>query len=285
VQDSPGGAGGFEAQVDNFPIGARAGAVALNGAKRFSQAAIQTVRAAWTAGGLTGETVEGDDASAARDQIDQPLECGFNGIEIFIDVGMIELDRGENDGVGKVVQEFRALVEECGVVLIAFEDEVFAITKMKTRTEIFGDASDQERRLQSGGVENPGKHGCGGRLPMSSGDDQHFFAPQEFVVEQLRQRTEWDALVEQVLEFDIAARHSIADHNEIRAGFEILGVEGLRHGNIQLAQKLGHGGVGSGVGAGHSKSALLQHSGQRGHGGAANADEVNVFLVVHIRNQ
>ena len=55
---------------------------------------------------------------------------------------MIELDRGENDGVGKVVEKFRSLVEEGGVVLVAFKDEVLTLAEMKARSEIFGDASD-----------------------------------------------------------------------------------------------------------------------------------------------
>ena len=55
---------------------------------------------------------------------------------------MVELDRGENDGVGKVVQEFWSLVEEGRVLLVTFKDEVLALAEMKARSEIFGDASD-----------------------------------------------------------------------------------------------------------------------------------------------
>ena len=89
-------------------------------------------------------TVEGDDASAAWDQIHQALERGFYRIEIFVDVGVIEFDRGENDRVGKVVKELRSLVEESGVVFVAFEDEVLACSKLKAGAEIFGDAADQK---------------------------------------------------------------------------------------------------------------------------------------------
>ena len=90
---------------------------------------------------------------------------------------------------------------------------------------------------QSSGVKDPGQHGCRRGLAVSSGDDQHFLAAQEFVVQQLRQRAERNALVEHVFEFDIAAGHGIADHDQIGPGFEILGVERLRHGNAEVAQE------------------------------------------------
>ena len=72
---------------------------------------------------------------------------------------------------------------------------------------------------------------------MSSGDDQHFLAAQKFVVQQLRQRTERNALVEDVFEFDIAARHGIADDDQIGPRIEISGVEWLRHGNVQVSRR------------------------------------------------
>ena len=97
---------------------------------------------------VSGGTVEGDDATAARDQIHEALECGLDCVEILVDVGVIELDGGEDDGVGKVVQELRSLVEEGGVVLVAFEDEVLALAEVKAGAEIFGDAADEEGGLE-----------------------------------------------------------------------------------------------------------------------------------------
>ena len=82
--------------------------------------------------------------AAARNQIHQALEGGLDRVEIFVDVGVIEFDRGQNDGVGKIVQELRALVEEGGVVFVAFEDEMLAVAEMKARAEILRDAADQE---------------------------------------------------------------------------------------------------------------------------------------------
>ncbi len=85
-----------------------------------------------------------------------------------------------------------------------------------------------------------------------------------------------------MLQFNVAARHGVADDDQIGARVEILRVEGLRNGNAEVAQEVRHGRIGCGVGAGDVESALLEHARQRGHGGAADADQVNVFFVVHL---
>src|SRR5271165_2873663 len=120
------------------------------------------------------------------------------------------------------MQELWSFVEESGVVLVAFQNEMLAFSEMKAGTEIFGDAADQERRFKSGGVEYPCQHGGCRGLAMSSGHDQHFLAAKKFVVQQLRQGAERDALVEDVLEFDVAPRHGVADHDQVGLRVEIF---------------------------------------------------------------
>ena len=116
---------------------------------------------------------------------------------------------------------------------------------------------------------------------MRSRDDQDFFVSQEFVVQQLWQRAEWDSLIENMLQFDVAAGHGIADNNQVRARFEILGVERLCDRNVQAAEEVGHRRVRGGVGTRDAESAVFQHAGERGHGRAADADQVNVFGLSH----
>ena len=118
----------IKVQVRDLPVRPGSGSVSFHRAKGFRQTALQ----AWAFGGLPDGAIEGNDASAARDQVHQALECRLDGIEVFVDVGMIEFDRGENDGVRKVVQELRSLVEEGGVVLVAFEDEVLALAQTES---------------------------------------------------------------------------------------------------------------------------------------------------------
>ena len=97
-------------------------AVALHWAECLAQAAFQ----AGTLGGGR-RAIEGDNPAAPRNQIHQALKRSFDRVEIFVNVGVIELDRGQDDGVGKVVQELRPLIEEGGVVLVAFQDEVLPL--------------------------------------------------------------------------------------------------------------------------------------------------------------
>src|SRR5208283_3802280 len=93
--------------------GLLAKAVALHPAKRAADALVNV----WVA-------IPCDQQSAARNQVNQPPEGGLHFIQAVVYVGVVELDRCQNDGVGKVVQKLRAFVEEGGVVLVAFKDEL-----------------------------------------------------------------------------------------------------------------------------------------------------------------
>jgi len=86
-------------------------------------------------------------SSPARNEIHQALECRLHGVEIFVDVGVIELDGSQNHRVGKVVQELRSLVEKSRVVLIAFHDEVLASAEMKARAQNFRQCRQLEKTV------------------------------------------------------------------------------------------------------------------------------------------
>src|SRR5580704_578403 len=143
----PCGSSRFQMQVRDWPSCIRAGAVALHRAKGASETAIKALA-----------PIEGDDAAAARDEIHQPLKGRFHGVEVFVNICVIKFDRSQNDGVGKIMQKLWALVEESGVILIAFEDEVFALSQLKAAAKVFRDAANQERRLQAGSMKNPRQH-------------------------------------------------------------------------------------------------------------------------------
>ena len=146
-----------------------------------------------------------------------------------IDVGVIVFERSEDQLVRMVVQEFRAAVEEGGFVLVAFDDEFFpAAEAVAAFAEIRSDAADQEIRLASGDVKNPGEHGRGGGFAMRAGDDDRGVAGNEIFLEKLRHRAVGQFFVEDVLDFGIAARDHVADDAEIRRGLQILLREILR---------------------------------------------------------
>src|SRR5579872_771620 len=256
VKHGPGRASGIETQIRDSPVRTLARAVTFDWTEGFCEATLQACAFV----GIADCSVERNDFSTAWNQVHQSLERCLDRVKILVDVGVIELDRSENDGIGEIMQELRSLVEECGVVFVALENEVVDIAEVKAGAEILGDTADQKRRIESGGVEYPRKHGSRGGLAMRSRDDQDFFVSQEFVVQQLWQRAKWDSLIENMLQFDVAAGHGVADYNQVWARFDIPGVERLCDRDAQAAQEVGHRRVRGGVGSGDVEAALLQHS-------------------------
>ena len=95
----------YVAQIADAPVGGIRKSVALDGAEGAADAF-----------GHILASIVSDDKPAARNQIDEALEGGFDGVEIAINVGVVELHVGEDERVGKVVEEFGAFVKKCGVV-------------------------------------------------------------------------------------------------------------------------------------------------------------------------
>ncbi len=100
------------AQITNLPVRLIAEAIPLDAAECLLHAL-----------GDVCTAIECDDAPAPRHQIHEPLEGGLYRVEIRVDVRMIEFDVGQDERIGKVVQELRPLVKKCRVVFVAFEDE------------------------------------------------------------------------------------------------------------------------------------------------------------------
>src|ERR1700731_2602139 len=100
-------------------------------------------------------------------------------------------------------------------------------------------------------------------------------------MQELRQRTKWNALVEHLLQFRISTRNGIAHHNQVRTRLKVARVEGLCHGNPQLRKKIRHRRIRRRIGPGDTESALFQHACERRHRGAANTNQMDVFVFVH----
>ena len=66
-----------------------------------------------------------DQPSFRRHGANQMMELRLDRREVGKDVGVIELEIVEDRGARTIVDEFRPLVEECGVVLVAFDHEEF----------------------------------------------------------------------------------------------------------------------------------------------------------------
>src|SRR5882762_6323228 len=204
AQYRPGSARRLETQRRDLPIGVLARSITLHRAECFRDA---------PGNALAG--IERDDPASPWYQVHEPLERRLDRIQILVDISVIEFHRGQDDRIGEIVEEFRPLVEERGVVLVPFKDEVFPLPKREARPEIFSNSADQKRWLLPRRLEDPGQHRRRGGLAMRSGNEQHLLPAQKFVMQDLRQRTEWNALVEYVLQFNVAARDRVPHHHQV----------------------------------------------------------------------
>ena len=61
------------------------------------------------------------------DDVEQAAEARLDLVEVAVDVGVVELDVVHDHEFGEVVDEFRAFVEEGGVVFVAFDNEILRV--------------------------------------------------------------------------------------------------------------------------------------------------------------
>src|SRR5882724_3705722 len=97
-----------------------------------------------------------DQLSGARHQIHQTTKREFHGVEIFVDVGVIEFDVVDDRDLRQVVHELRTFIEVSGVVFVAFDDEVITAGDAKTHAKVLHDPADEKRRIHACLIDHPG---------------------------------------------------------------------------------------------------------------------------------
>src|SRR6266571_20455 len=85
-----------------------------------------------------------------------------------------------------------------------------------------------------------------------------------------------------MLQLRISARNGIADDHQVRNRRKVLFRIGLANRDAERAQEVRHRRVRGVVRPGDLEAALPKHPRQRGHGGAANADEMEVTGRAHV---
>ena len=103
-------------------------------------------------------------------------------------------------------------------------------------------------------------------------------------MQQLRQGAEWNPLIENMFQLNVAPRNCVADYYQIGCGIEIFDGKRLRNGNAQRRKEIRHRRIGRCIRSGDGKASLSQHSGERRHRGAANANEVDMFECSHLKS-
>src|SRR5882724_1013333 len=176
-----------------------------------------------------------------------------------------------------VMKEFRAAVPESGFVLVAFENHFTCLPESVAFSKVFGDSTDEKCWLLAGRVNNPGQHCGGGGFSVRAADHNGVFAWKKHFFENFRHRTIRNFAFESFFELWISASDDVSDDNEIGRWSEMRGFERWKIGNAQTIEKRGCGRINSRVRAGDIETGFAQHSGERRHGRAADADDVDVF--------
>ena len=172
-----------------------------------------------------------DEPTAARHRADEMMELRLDRRQVGEDVGVIEFEVVEDGGARAVMDELRALVEKCGVVLVGFDDEERAVGKPCGHAEVHWHAADQESRVEPCALQDPGEHRCRRRLAVRSGDREYPLVAQNVLAQPLRAGDVRSSGVEQRFGKWIAARHDVADHEHIgipRHGVELRRIDSLR---------------------------------------------------------
>ena len=258
-----------ELQIARDPEIVAAESVGLHGTKRLGHHAAHR-----------GAFAPANDAPAPRHQIHQPPELQLDGGEVGVNIGVIEFERGDDQIVGAVVQKLRALVEKRGIVLVALDDELLAAAQSIALAEVFRHAADQEIGPAPRHLKDPSQQGSGGGFAVRAGHHQRIVSRQEKLLDRFGKRAIGNLVVEDELEFGIAARDGVADDHQVRPRREIRFGEPVFPANAQFFEQRGGGRVDARVRAAHAIAAFGQHPRQRRHGRAANADQVDGFDVV-----
>src|SRR5262249_37072866 len=91
--------------------------------------------------------IPGNDLAFARNKVDHTLESDQDRIQVFVNIGVVEFHRGQNHCLRKIMEEFGALIEEGSIVFVAFQNEMFPLLQGEATAKVFGDTSNQKRRV------------------------------------------------------------------------------------------------------------------------------------------
>ena len=127
-----------------------------------------------------------DEAPVARNQIHESAESQFDRRKIGVDVRVIEFDVVDDGQLWQVMHELGAFVEICGVVLVAFDDEVIAAGHAKAHAKILGDATYQVCRIQSALIRKPGRDAGRRGFAVRAGNHQRTPPANEFFFDNFR---------------------------------------------------------------------------------------------------
>jgi hypothetical protein len=159
-----------------------------------------------------------DDYAVARDDANDMRERAEHVVEVTEDIGVVELAVVHREHVRQVLDELAALVEERGVVFVAFDDEGAALlTGIGRVREVARDAPDEPAGLSTVGLQQDRGHTGRGGLAMRTGHDDVTAFIQQASTEKFRQRdVRLGAGFEEPFHFGMTAGGNVTDDDQIR---------------------------------------------------------------------
>ncbi len=122
----------------------------------------------------------------------------------------------------------------------------------------------------------PGKHCSGGGLAVCAGYRQHPFLSEHVLGQPLRPGNKRQSAVENFLDQRIAAGHHVANDEDVRLEFDLIGGETFGEGDVLLFKLGAHRRIDIGVTTRDFVSRLFCEHGDAAHEAAADTEDVNV---------
>ena len=140
--------------------------------------------------------------------------------------------------------------------------------------KIFRHAADEKTGSASGFGEDVREHRRGRRLAVRAGDGEHAPIGQDLFADPLRTRYVAAALIEHAFDDGIAARHRVADHDQIDRAIQMFGFVALIERDAERGELVAHRRIDIGVAAGDVVAHFARERGQAAHEGAANSQNI-----------
>ncbi len=218
----------------------------------------------------------GGQEAVLRHQVHEALEGALVVRLVPVDVGVVQLARGEDRRARPVVQELGPLVEVGRVVLVPLDHEGLAPAQPEVGVEVAGDAAHQERRIPPGVVEQEAHHRAGGGLPVRAHHHHPVARPDEELAQRLREGHVGQAALPHRRRLRIHRPNDVAHHHHVGPGpVEVLRPVALHDLDAPALELRGHGRVDVLVRPGHLVARRPEHPGEGAHPGSGHADEVD----------
>ena len=206
-------------------------------------------------------------------QVVKELDEGFLQLVEVTAIGahVIHVDVGDH-------RDHRLQVQEAGVTLIGFGDQVTAAAQLRVGAGCIQAATNHKRRVQATSSEHRGQQTGGSGLAMGAGNGNTMAIAHQ-LGEHLGARHYWNTTFQGRGHFRVAGVYRAGDNQHV----SLLGVFGAvanKYLRAEGFQALGHS-RGFQIGAGHFITQVEQHFGDTAHAGTTDADEVDTANAAH----